>query len=288
MHRTLIRDFAHRAIIYRRFFSIRSSSSRCSVTGGYVYRGTHENFSEWNISVRRLLLGRNFYLERQSTHDVARYNAANIPSFGEDEDGELYVVGIGSSTNATGTVEKIVRAKASADFDGDFKTDLSIFRPAEGVWYINHSSNGTYRVQQFGLTGDVPTPEDFDGDNITDVGIFRPSTGEWYNYLSSNNTVGVVQFGANNDIPAAGDYDGDGRADFTVFRPSEGVWYILRSSNGSANIVQFGLNGDVPTAGDFDGDGKYDIGVWRESTGVWYRLNSSNNSFSVISFGLIG
>ena len=55
-------------------------------------------------------------------HDTSR----NILSFGEDEDGEIYVCGIRS-----GTVDKIIRARASADFDGDFRTDVSVFRPSE-------------------------------------------------------------------------------------------------------------------------------------------------------------
>ena len=70
----------------------------------------------------------------------------SIISFGEDEDGEVYVC------YSNGQIDKITRARASADFDGDFKTDVSVFRPSEGVWYISHSSNNTYRVQGFGST----------------------------------------------------------------------------------------------------------------------------------------
>lgn len=272
-------------------FQYAQTSARCSVTGGYVYRGALGTFPSGTYLNADYCSGE-IFTWNGSQHTMLLDTTRLISSFGEDEDGELYVVGIGSTTSATGTVEKIVRAEASADFDGDLKTDLSVYRPTispdNGVWYISNSSNGTYQVRQFGLGLDIPQPEDYDGDNITDIGVFRPSTGTWYNLSSSNGTVGTVQFGINNDIPAAGDYDGDGRSDFTVFRPSEGVWYILRSSDASVNILQFGLNGDSPKAGDFDGDGKCDISLWRRSTGVWYRINSSNGSFSAISFGLLG
>jgi len=262
-------------------FQYSHSAGRCSITGGYVYRGGQRNLPN----------GAYVYAD-YCTGEIWRWDGAsqilmqdtprNIISFGEDEDGEVYVC------YSNGQIDRLVRARASADFDGDFKTDVSVFRPSEGVWYINHSSNNTFRIQGFGASGDIPTPEDYDGDNITDIGVFRPSTGVWYHFLSSNNTVGIIQFGANGDVPAAGDYDGDAKADFAVFRPSTGVWYRSNSSNGAAVIQQFGLTGDIPTPGDYDGDGKYDLSVFRPSNGFWYRLNSSNNAFGSVGFGASG
>ncbi len=259
-----------------------SPNPRCSVTGGYVYRGTQNTLPVGSYLYADYCTGE-ILLWNNNTQTLLLDTSRFISSFGEDESGEIYVAGL-----ASGTVEKVVRARASADFDGDFRTDISVFRPSNGAWYISHSSNNTVRIQGFGSNGDVPTPEDYDGDNITDIGVFRPSTGVWYHFLSSNNTVGIVQFGANGDVPAAGDYDGDAKADFAVFRPSTGVWYRLNSSNGAAAIVQFGLTGDIPAPGDFDGDGKYDISVFRPSNGFWYRLNSTNNAFGSVGFGANG
>jgi len=260
-------------------FEYTHSSGRCSVTGGYVYRGTLGSLPAGAYTYADYCSGEIWYRQNGQTvlvQDTPRF----VVSFGEDDDGEIYVC------YSNGQIDKIVRAKASADFDGDLKTDVSVFRPSTGAWYVLHSSNNTFRAQSFGLTGDIPAPEDFDGDNITDIGVFRPSTGLWYYFRSSDSTWGVIQFGSNGDVPAAGDYDGDAKADITVFRPSTGVWYTLRSSDNAVSIVQFGLNGDQPTAGDYDGDGKYDIALWRPSDGVWYRLNSSNNRFAAIAFGL--
>ena len=264
-------------------FEYSSTGARCSVTGGNVYRGTQNTLPTgsyiygdyctgeillWNNNQQTLLL------------DTARF----ISSFGEDEDGEIYVAGLSS-----GTVEKVVRARASADFDGDFRTDLSVFRPSTGVWYAANSSNGTTKIQQFGLNNDIPAPEDYDGDNISDIAVFRPSTNVWYYFRSSDNTVGVILFGANGDIPAQGDYDGDAKADLAIFRPSTGTWWIRRTTNPNNFLaVAFGLSGDKPVAGDYDGDGKYDIAVWRPADGVWYRLNSINNAFNAVAFGLSG
>ena len=262
-------------------YSSASPSSRCSITGGYVYRGARKTLPDGSYIYGDYCTGE-ILLWNNNQQTILLDSPRSITSFGEDDAGEIYVVGQG------GTIERIVRARASSDFDGDFRTDVSIFRPSNGAWYINHSSNNTYRIQGFGLNGDIPTPEDYDGDSITDIGVFRPSNGTWYHYLSSNNTVGIIQFGANGDVPAAGDYDGDNKADFAVFRGSEGNWYRLNTTNGAAVVQQFGLAGDVPTPGDYDGDGRYDISLWRPANGVWYRINSSNNVQGQVGFGLNG
>ena len=176
-------------------------------------------------------------------------------------------------------------SKAPADFDGDGKTDVSVFRDQAGDWYLNRSTAG-FTAMHFGTNGDIPTPGDFDGDGKADVAVFRPSTGVWYIFRSSDSQYVVRQFGLNGDVPRAGDFDGDSKADLAVFRGSEGRWYWMNSSNDAFNVVSFGLNGDLPLTGDFDGDSKTDVSVFRPSNGVWYRLNSSNGSFVAVGFGL--
>ncbi len=255
-------------------------SPRCSVTGGYVYRGLKKTFGNAAYIYADYCTGEIF--QWFSNAQTLRLDTTRLLSgFGEDESGEIYVTGLTS-----GTVEKIVRARSSADFDGDLRTDIAVFRPSTGVWYISQSSNSTYRIQGFGLDGDIPTSEDFDGDSISDIGVFRPSTGVWYYQRSTDNTVGIVPFGTNGDIPAAADYDGDTKADLVVYRPSSGAWYVLPTLSGSPYQLQFGIAGDTPVVGDYDGDGKSDVAVWRGSTGVWYRINSSDGSVGIYQFGL--
>ncbi len=134
----------------------------------------------------------------------------------------------------------------SSDFDGDGTTDLAIFRPATGTWFVFHSGSNTVGGGTFGQNGDVPIDGDFDGDSRSDLAVFRPATGTWFIQNSSNGQVTVTQFGTNGDKAAAGDYDKDGKTDIAVWRPSVGNYFILRSSNGQFQILNWGQNGDIP------------------------------------------
>jgi len=177
-------------------------------------------------------------------------------------------------------------AKSFSDFDGDGKTDLATFRPANGLWSTRLSGSNSDVTQTWGSGTDKIVPVDFDGDNRTDLAIFRD--GVWWIFNSLSNSVTTLPFGASGDIPLPNDFDGDGRADIAVFRPSDGVWYQLRSLGNQFFAQQFGAIGDIPQLVDFDGDGFGELSVFRPADGTWHFYLSSNNAYTAFPFGTLG
>jgi hypothetical protein len=186
----------------------------------------------------------------------------------------------------------------SADFDGDRKDDITVWRSETGVWWVVLSQGGVMQ-QQWGLRGDYPVPDDFDGDGKTDFAVWRPSLGMWAVSLSSKHYSTALsdiiwqQWGLPDDSPMAGDYDGDKKADLVVWRNAGGYWFICSSKNSfhcsaDSTAQQFGLPGDIPVKADFDGDGILDLAVWRPANGSWYWKQSSNGQVFTRQWGLPG
>jgi hypothetical protein len=192
------------------------------------------------------------------------------------------------------------------DFDGSATSDISLYRPTNGMWYVRNGApqqwgapgdipvQGYYDLNattdmavwrqysglwfifgiatiQWGIVGDIPVPHDYDGNGVTDLAVWRLSNGVWY-----INGVGNFQWGQDGDYPVPGDYNGDGVDEVAVWRPANGEWFIY-----GGGYSQWGTQGDIPVPADYDGDGRTDVAVYRPSIGMWYIQYSGGGTAAV-------
>ncbi len=81
----------------------------------------------------------------------------------------------------------------AADFNGDGKDDIAIFRESSGLWAIR----GVTRVY-FGQKIDIPIPGDYGGGAADEIAIFRPGSGLW-----AVKGLTRAYYGRDGDIPLA-------------------------------------------------------------------------------------
>lgn len=177
---------------------------------------------------------------------------------------------------------------APADFDGDGKTDRTVWRSSQAKFYTVLTSTGAVRTPIFGVAGDIPLSGDFDGDGRVDYVLWRPSTGNWDVRNSSTGLHTITALGTNGDTPVVGDFDGDGKADRTVWSSSTSRFYTRYSSTGATVQVAFGVSGDIPVVGNYDADRKTDYALWRPTTGTWDIYQSSTLTHSTRNWGTSG
>ena len=265
------------------------------------------SFTDYNGITRQRLARLNADGALDATFDTALGANNAVQSLVVQPDGKILVAGNFTTyknvarqgiARLSNTVSVNNPALRIADFDGDGKTDASVFR--SGTWYINPSSNPTafapqgFYATQFGLSTDKLVPADYDGDGKTDIAVWREADFAYFYILnSSNNTFRGEQFGRTGDNPSVvGNWDADGKADLAVYRNGaaggQSYVYYRPSAQPTSDFetIYWGTGGDEVLRGDFDGDGRLDAAVFRSSNQIWYIRQSSNGTLRSESWGL--
>ena len=246
------------------------ASGRCSITGGYVYRGVRSSLPTGTYVFADYCTGEIFSrLPGLNTSPVLLDTALNISSFGQDESAEIYVVGLG------GTVDRIVNPSPPP------RNTIGVYRPSGSIFYLRNTNapGSPDLIVPFGASGDVPLAGDWDGDGTTTIGLYRPSGNVFY--LKNTNLAGApdmtIPWGASGDVPVVGDWDGNGTVTIGLYRPSNNTFYLRNSNDygGPDLIVPFGAPGDIPIVGDWDGNTTTTIGLYRPSGSIFYLRNSN-------------
>jgi hypothetical protein len=84
------------------------AGGRCSITGGHVYRGSQNTVPSGTYLYGDYCTGE-IFAWNGSAQSLLLDTSMNISSFGEDQNGEIYVVGY-----ATGTIHRLTRASSTA------------------------------------------------------------------------------------------------------------------------------------------------------------------------------
>jgi hypothetical protein len=262
------------------FTTNRSSTNLDTIIG--IYTGTSVNAltnvgGDNDISTPTNL---KTFLRQEVTQGTTYYIAV---------DGSKY----GTAPNAQGVFTLDIHPSfphQGADYDVDGMTDLSVFRPVTGTWYVDGTTRGT--IRQWGANGDVPMVVSNSGSTPVILSVYRPSDNVFYGQSYSNpDESGAFRFGTAGDIPVTANFLSAESTDYAVFRPSNGTWYLNRGS--FIDYYRFGTNGDIPVAGHYSPDCFADIAVYRPSNGTWYftirqGANQSEDTFRAVQFGTAG
>ncbi len=195
---------------------------------------------------------------------------------------------------------------APADYDGDGKTDMGIYRWWDfesgdtNEWWLQKSSGGHQVILSYEL-GYYKFNRNYLGDGKAEIGqLYQIDISQ----TPGENCFISVYFVADlignvlrktvgntcnvNPTPIPGDYNNDGRSDIAVFENHTfKVWLPPYNAGYTQPDLVQTLDIDIPTPGDYEGDGKTDFAGVKAVNGrlIWRIKQSSTSALIEVDFG---
>lgn len=184
------------------------------------------------------------------------------------------------------------KSRPPNDYDGDGKSDLTVYNSGNRRWRINYSGAGETNIV-WGFLNTATVCGDYNGDGKSDLGIFNNATGRWSIITSDGSgLLNDFAWGRAGATTVSGDYDGDGASDLAVYNENTGKWSIWSVAKNAAiaQDLAWGWTGAKPVAGDYDGDGVSDLAVLDINIGHWfiYSLAKQNAIAWNLAWGWAG
>lgn len=147
----------------------------------------------------------------------------------------------------------------AGDFTGDGKTDVALYDPVHGDWFVAVSTGSGFTPAAYGWLGGwgissppyKPLVGDFNGDGKMDVGLFDPVHGDWFVATSTGSGFAASEFGwlpgwgaSSTNLAFAGDFTGDSKADVCLYDPVHGDWFVAVSNGTTFTPSPFGWLGN--------------------------------------------
>jgi hypothetical protein len=166
-----------------------------------------------------------------------------------------------------------------ADYDGDGKADLALYRVARGDWVARRSTDESEVTGQLGsFPCLVPVVADFAGNRHSLLTGFLPEAGRWLDETAAAGEAQTPNHDNSLNLPAVADFDGDHRTDRATFRPDIADWSIALSGGGTVHR-QFGPYARcIPVPADYDGDGKADLAVFDVGSSEYFLIRSHDGT----------
>ena len=252
-------------------------ASRCSVTGGYVYRGALSQLRGAYL-FGDFCSGEVWAAFRQGGDFTVRGiegRLSQLTTFGEDAAAELYA----------GTLDGRLFRIAGEGVGAVVET-VGLFEPIPSRFQLKqaNSTSAAVNVARFGprRSGWLPLAGDWDGNGETTVGFFDRTTAV---FRLDNAPIGgssdvLFQLGtpSAHALPIVGDWDGDGRDTVGVYDLATATFRLANDFDGSGFDleVRFGSPGEarLPVVGDWDGNGTDGIGLYDPVESVFALRNA--------------